>query len=480
VPLLTPEPDAWILTGFPINQSFTEEIKGINLSEISVVHAKAGQPWHLDASTLPAAVAAQLPRLLDSNRLMHGRSLRLELNHTPYVSLLTPIIDENDTRIVAVLQRSLADQLRPFKRLEYTLFILFTLGLSVSIVGAALVSRGVTRPVLKLTRGARRIAEGDYLAKVEIPQQDEIGILADSFNHMARGLAEKEKVRTLLGKVVSPEIAEELLSKGIELGGEEREASILFSDVRNFTALCEGKSPSIILDLLNRYLTKISTVIEQNGGVVDKYIGDAVMALFGAPLQHDDDPDRAVQTALGMCEALEELNREFASQGLAEIGIGVGINTGLVVAGNMGSINRLNYTVIGDSVNLASRLEGLTKQYGVLVITSESTVSASRKFVYRELDCVRVKGKLQPVGIFEPLAHKDRILAETLQELDDYHTCLRLYRAREWNRAVAEFERLAAMRPACRLYHLYLERSKHFRKQPPDKDWDGTCTYTQK
>jgi len=187
-----------------------------------------------------------------------------------------------------------------------------------------------------------------------------------------------------------------------------------------------------------------------------------------------------VQTALGMCAALEELNQEFVSEGLAEIGIGVGINTGVVVAGNMGSINRLNYTVIGDSVNLASRLEGLTKQYGVLVIVSESTMSASSNFVYRELDCVRVKGKSQPVIIYEPLDTKNRVTAATLQELNAYHDCLKAYRAQQWDRAVTGFGNLASASPGCHLYSLYLERARHFQQQPPAADWDGTYTFTNK
>src|SRR5262249_27100495 len=220
--------------------------------------------------------------------------------------------------------------------------------------------------------------------RVGLKQKDELGSLASSFNKMSEGLAERDRVRDLLGKVVSPEIAAELLRKDAILGGEEREVTVLFSDLRNFTSMSEKLAPQEMLEILNRYFTGMSAIIEKHGGVVDKYMGDALMALFGAPLADPDDADRAMQAALEMTEALDDLNRRWQKRGLPTIGVGIGINTDIVVAGNMGSETRLNYTVIGDGVNLASRLEGLTKtaEYEARIIISGSTL-ANAKTRYR-------------------------------------------------------------------------------------------------
>jgi adenylate cyclase len=235
------------------------------------------------------------------------------------------------------------------------------LGLTISVALGIWMTRSVSRPVLQLADGARNIAEGNYQHRVHLQQEDELGSLATSFNQMSEGLAERDRVRDLLGKVVSREVAAELLQKGIALGGEEREVTVLFSDLRNFTGMSEALPPQEMIGILNHYFTRMSAIVEKHGGVVDKYVGDALMALFGAPVAKDGDADRALKTALEMTAALDELNRDWHERGLPTIDVGIGVNTDVVIAGNMGSETRLNYTVIGDGVNLASRLEGRRK-----------------------------------------------------------------------------------------------------------------------
>jgi len=259
--------------------------------------------------------------------------------------------------------------------------------------------------------------------------------------------------------------------------------TVLFSDVRNFTALCEGRGPEEILSLLNLYLTQVSNLIEDNGGVVDKYIGDAVMALFGAPLEMGNDAANAVETGMGMRRILVDLNRGFAEQGLPQIGIGIGINTGLVVAGNMGSERRLNYTVIGDGVNLAARLEGLTKKYGLEIIVSESTRRAAPGYVYRKLDRVRVKGKKDAVGIYEPLGESDALDAAERRDLEIFDGAMRDLRLRHWDPARSALSRLRhgdADGRYAKLYGVYLERLEHYVAEPPDSEWDGTVEFSEK
>jgi adenylate cyclase len=220
---------------------------------------------------------------------------------------------------------------------------------------------------------------------------------------MTAGLAERDRVRDLLGKVVSPEIATQLLRSDLLLGGEEREVTILFCDLRDFTGMSEKMNPTDLLALLNRYLDRMSAIIERHGGVIDKYIGDAIMALWGAPITDPGSAGKAIAAAREMAQALAVFNRELAAEGRPALVFGIGINTARVVAGNMGSKTRLNYTVIGDGVNLAARLESLTKDpaYDTPIIISEATLRAlPNPPPARELGEVRVKGKAGAVKIY--------------------------------------------------------------------------------
>lgn len=399
IPFFQPDLAGWIVLGFEIDQEFTVDFGDSLTASITVLFQDATGRWQSNGSTL---LLERLQALIPQAAAATGGATMLTLgSDDEYVTLAQQISSKDP--VFVVLQRSLAQQLAPFEALRQLLVTIFALGLVVLVLGVLAISRKVTRPVQQLAAGARRIEAGDYQQTVDIPLHDEIGELAQAFNGMAKGLAEKEKVRNLLGKVVSPEVASELLKGDIELGGEEREVTVLFSDVRGFTSLCEGQAPKQILSLLNEYFSAITAVIEANGGVVDKFIGDAVMALFGAPVAQTDATERAIRTAFGMEQALARVNADFATRGLPPITIGIGINTGKVVAGNMGSPSRLNYTVIGDGVNLASRLEGLTKQYGATIIVSEACVQAAPGFSYRELGVTQVKGRQEPVRIFEPL-----------------------------------------------------------------------------
>ncbi|MDX1502548.1 MAG: adenylate/guanylate cyclase domain-containing protein [Thermoanaerobaculia bacterium] len=481
VPLLTPDLEAWILIGFLLDDPYAEDLSGLLLSEVSILRRDPAGRIATLASTRPAAGRAAVAETLGGGLPEPGVPRTLSLGGERWVAAAVPLSEGSAEGEVAVLlQRSLAEELAPYAPLRTTLAVLFFASLAVSAVGAVAVARSVTRPVLTLAERARRIEKGEYEQRIELSRRDEIGELAGSFNEMARGLAEKERVRALLGKVVSPAIAEELLSKEIELGGEERVVTVLFSDVRNFTTLCEGRSPREILELLNLYLTRVSAIVEEHGGVVDKYIGDAVMALFGAPLADPDDAGRAVATGLGMRDVLRELNAEFEKRGLPRLGIGVGVNTDMVVAGNMGSETRLNYTVIGDGVNLASRLEGLTKRYGLEVIVSGSTRDAAPGFVFRELDRVRVKGKAEAVRIYEPVGREGEVGEDAMAELARFETARRLLLGRQFQAARDAFATGEELAGGPKLWRLYRERAEGFLARPPGEGWDGTVEFSQK
>ena len=396
-PLLAPDPIAWLCPGFRIDDNFAREIKAYAHAEITFLN---GQNFF--ATTFEDERRAGLISVLRASAPPEKQIVDLNVGGETFLSYSVPLAVENGNAN-ALLQRSLDRELAPHRRLERTYLLVALLGLAISAALGIWIARGVSKPVLQLAAGAREIAAGDYQYRVEVKSQDEIGSLAASFNHMSEGLAERDRVRDLLGKVVSPEVAAELLRNGVALGGEEREVTVLFSDLRSFTSMSEELSPQEMLGILNHYFSRMSAIVEKHGGVVDKYVGDALMALFGAPLARPDDADHALQTALEMTEALDDLNRQWLERGLPAIGVGIGINTDIVVAGNMGSETRLNYTVIGDGVNLASRLEGLTKtpEYATRIIISASTLArAGEQYRTRRLGEVAVKGKQKPTEIF--------------------------------------------------------------------------------
>lgn len=397
-PLLAPDPIAWLCPAFRIDDNFAREIKAYTDLEITFL---SGQT--VFATTFDAKSREGLMKVLGRGSKPHpGQIANLTVAGEKFLSYSMPLAAENG-KTIALLQRSLDKELAPYLQLERTYLFLALFGLAISALLGILIARDVSRPVLQLASWASNIAAGDYQHRAEIKRQDELGSLAGSFNQMSEGLAERDRVRDLLGKVVSPEVAAELLRKDLVLGGEEREVTVLFSDLRRFTSMSEELSPQDMLGLLNHYFTRMAAIVEKHGGVVDKYVGDALMALFGAPLGNPDDADRAMQTALDMSGALDDINRQWQQRGLPAIDVGIGINTDVVVAGNMGSATRLNYTVIGDGVNLASRLEGLTKtpEYGTRIIISASTLAKARKpYRTQPLGEVAVKGKQKPTEIF--------------------------------------------------------------------------------
>lgn len=256
----------------------------------------------------------------------------------------------------------------PFESIQRVALLVGFGCLGLAVLLGIVLSRGFARPVRALVAATERVAEGDYDVRVEVERRDELGTLAHAFNEMTHGLMLKERYRGVLDKVVSREVADELLKGEITLGGETRRVATLFADVRGFTALTEGMEPQRVIALVNEVMERAAAAVEGEGGVVDKYVGDEVMAVFGAPASHGGDELRAVRAALRIRASIEELNRERTLRGEPVLGMGIGINAGLAVAGNMGSHGRLNYTVLGESVNVASRLCDVARGGEILVV----------------------------------------------------------------------------------------------------------------
>ncbi len=293
---------------------------------------------------------------------------------------------------------------------------------------------------------------------------------------------DKRKITGLFGQYVPGEVVEEMAKnpESVSMEGDSREMTILFSDVRGFTTISEGLESKELSLLMNAFLTPLSRIIYKQRGTIDKYMGDCIMAFWGAPLPDERHAYHAILAGLEMQRTLAELQPQFKEKGWPEIHIGVGINTGRVSVGNMGSEVRVAYTVMGDAVNLASRLEGITKEYGALVLVGEATKQAVPDFLYREVDMVRVKGKVQPVAIFEPLGLNSEVDKDQQEEAKLFHQALRLYRKQDWDKAELQLLSLRNMSPQCKLYQVYAERVAHYRNDPPGDNWDGVFIFKTK
>lgn len=287
---------------------------------------------------------------------------------------------------------------------------------------------------------------------------------------------------SLFGQYVPPDLVKEMSRdpENYSLASQKLELSVLFSDIRDFTSISEGLDAAELSELINQYLTPMTRIVHVTKGTIDKYIGDAIMAFWGAPLRDTHHAARAVGAGIDMIKALGNLNEEFKKKGWPHISIGIGINTGPMNVGNMGSEFRQAYTVMGDAVNLGSRLEGLTKSYGVAFIVSEFTRWAAPEFFYRELDRVRVKGKAEPVTIYEPLGMKDDLNSQLIDDARLFENSLRYYRDQKWDEAEAILKELQLLEPHSFLFKLYLERVEIFRQDPPGDDWDGVFVYKTK
>ncbi|WP_342620300.1 adenylate/guanylate cyclase domain-containing protein [Rhodoferax sp. GW822-FHT02A01] len=292
----------------------------------------------------------------------------------------------------------------------------------------------------------------------------------------------KRELANLFGTYVPPELVDEMIKDpdAYSMKAANRELTVMFCDMRGFTKMSENMEPTQLQELLTGLFSNLTTLIRNNKGTIDKYMGDCVMAFWGAPVETPNHASLAVKSAIEMTYAVQDINAEHRTKGLPEIGIGIGLNTGPMCVGDMGSNIRRAYTVIGDSVNLGSRLEGLSKAYGVEVVVSESTRKLAPDFEWEELDSVRVKGKAQAVSIFRPLAVKGGLSEEAARELKTWGVFLAAYRAQDWNQAELLLGELMRASPKTYLYQLYAERVASMRLLPFDPTWDGATNFETK
>ena len=354
---------------------------------------------------------------------------------------------------------------------------------------AAVITRRLTRPVRSLIRALRTVQGGDLEVQLPVESADEVGALTDSFNYFIRELRTKERIKQMFGKYIDPRVVEQVLLQPGTAGtaGERRVMTVLFADLVGFTALCERLTPAFIVAVVNRHFGLQAQTIQAHQGVVDKFIGDSVMAFWGPPFAPQaSQASLACRAALAQLAVLETLRRELPEligqrQGAPRVDLRIGLATGEVVVGNIGSENTRSFTVIGDTVNLASRLESLNRLYGTCILLSEGTARAvAQEFELRELDAVAVKGKSEPTLVFELLGPAGSLPADQARLRQLYAEGLAAYRAQDWDAAESRFRQCLEARPGDGPSRTLLDRLPALRRTPPPQDWDTVFVATQK
>jgi adenylate cyclase len=337
---------------------------------------------------------------------------------------------------------------------------------------------------IEVTVDAEMVAGGERISTnlTALPLRSAEGKLLGSML-LVEDISNEKRIKSTMSRYMDPGIADQLLASGAEaLGGQAAPVTVLFSDIRSFTTISERLGPQGTVAFLNEYFELMVEIIQREGGMLDKFIGDALMAGFGVPVAHDDDVDRAVRAAIAMIKTLRAWNAERAAAGKPPVDIGIGLNTDTVVTGNIGSRKRMDYTMIGDGVNLASRLESACKRYGAHILVSEFTRAQLRgTYRMREVDLVVVKGKTQPVAIHEVL---DYHTEETYPQLPDavgyFRDGLDRYRSRAFGTARKLFEKILNINPKDKAATMYVERCEVLENSPPPDDWAGVWVMESK
>ncbi|MFT6672627.1 MAG: adenylate cyclase [Afipia broomeae] len=406
-------------------------------------------------------------------------ALRNELNES---------LDSIRADMFAVL-RTEADRTRQ-KQSQVTIIaaVLTALAATMGLVFSMLVSAGMTRPVRKLLEGARAVEAGHLEEKIVVTTQDEIGQLTTAFNSMVEQLRLKERIRETFGKYIDPRVVEGLIDRpALASEGQRRVMTVLFCDVKGFSSTSRGTTPQGLVKVMNRYLSAMSAPVRAHEGIIDKYIGDAIMAYWGPPFTADADQARLASiAALDMLELVPQLRNELPEllgvRNLpAPFDIRIGIATGEVLVGSIGSELMMSYTVMGDTVNLASRLEGANKAYGSRILVSEATVaSAAGEIETREIDRIVTLGQTQPETVFEIMGRKGTLTASQTALRDHYSDGLAAYRARRWDDARRDFaaalDAVSDDGPSL----TFIKRLDGFAMTPPGDDWDGVWRLEQK
>jgi adenylate cyclase len=386
------------------------------------------------------------------------------------------------TDLIETVTRASADEALYLERIASRTILAVTLtALVLGLLLAALITISLVRPVKELVAGTKAVEGGDLSVNVKVNTSDEIASLADSFNHMVGGLKQKERIESTFGKYVDPRIVKTLIEAEHGGTGERRVATLFFSDIENFTSICEQMPADGVVRFLNRYFSVMAGPIGATDGIIDKYIGDSIMAFWAPPFVSErEHAVLAVRAAVAQLALIETINLELpgllgvARDAAPHINVRIGITTGEVTVGSVGSEQSKSYTVIGDAVNLASRLEGANKLYGTRLLISESTRSLlEQQFVTRELDTIRVKGKDVAVRVFEVLGATGQVETARERSARSFEAALNLYRAGELDAAQEAFAACQSVTPDDPALGLFLGRIAALKANGVPSGWDG-------
>ncbi len=484
------------------------DMRGINADQIidsslrMLGEAEAQQDIELDRVTL-AILGKQLPAIQTARQHFHMRFRQFQIEAeegTPRSEKIVrdALLQEKDSIDVEIgkvidtlnkLTQDTASQAKKEEERATTLnWIVTAIATALGLIFAAFVTRSLVEPVKRLLGGTRAVEAGDLDVEILVRTHDELATLASSFNHMVGGLREKERIRATFGQYVDPRIVKTLLENRIAADrGERQTMTVFFSDLEGFTQLCEGLTPDMAVRFLNRYFALMSEGVRERQGIVDKYIGDAVMAFWGPPFVEPADHARlACLAALDQMARLDTFRAALpelfgVTHGLPTVNVRMGLASGDVTVGNIGSETSRGYTVIGDTVNLASRLEQANKFYGTRILVSDATRNmAGDSLAFREIDSLRVVGKLEPVKVHELLGLASELNDAARSAVQDYETGLARYRAQDWDAAEAAFRSCLSVMPGDRPAQGMLERIAAFRQSPPETEWDGVWVATGK
>jgi adenylate cyclase len=331
----------------------------------------------------------------------------------------------------------------------------------------------------ELEFGGEKISSNITIMPLTGGENESLGTLL-----MIEDISSEKRMKSTMSRYMDADLADQLLAGGDGddvMGGKESIGTVLFSDIRSFTTLTESLGAQGTVGFLNDYFTIMVDCIQEEGGMLDKFIGDAIMAIFGTPVAHDDDPDRGLRAAIQMMHGLNEFNEIRKSQGLPPVDHGMGLNTDEIVSGNIGSPKRMDYTVIGDGVNLAARIESSCKKYGAKILMSEYTFKALKAtYRTRQVDCVIVKGKTEPVHVFEVLDfHSKETFPNMIEVLEMFNNGIEYYNEGNWDKAITQFKKAQKGNPDDKCSNMYVERCGILKKRDP-KDWDGVWVATSK
>lgn len=402
---------------------------------------------------------------------------------------LNRVLDDADRRLHAMTAESAATAaIHEEAARRFNIGAMLASGLA-AVVLAFMLSRSLVGPLRRLVRATEQVKAGDRELEIVIRTRDEVEALAQAFQSMVVDLRTKERIREKLGKYIDPRIADQIIERTGAAGsiGERRVMTVMFTDLKGFTSISENLVPTTLVKLLNRYLELMSAPVSANSGVIDKYVGDAVMAFWGPPFcDAGGQAALACRAALAQLEALNRLKAELPEilgmrRGLPDLGVRAGIATGDVVVGNIGSAVAQGYTVVGDTVNLSSRLESMNKAYGTAILACGTTWEQARgEMEGREVDVIRVVGKEDPVRIFEVLGERGAVAAPVLQMRDHFEAGLKDYRGRRFAEARAAFLRALESSPQDPCTRAFVRRLDDIQRTPPPPDWDGVWQHEHK